>query len=233
MVQASRQQIDPLKTAAIICDMWDVHWCASATVRAAALAPKINKLVGELRQRGVLIVHAPSGTMDFYKDYPGRKLAQLAPHTIDIPLNDWKHLDLSKEAPLPIDDSDGGCDCAVKCVEGNPWTRQSELIDVMDIDAITDNAEAIHLMRARGIEHVIIMGVAINMCVLGRPFGIRQLVELGFDAMLVRDLTDSMYNPQMKPYVEHDAGTELVIEHVEKYWCQAIPSEQVIQAIRL
>ena len=34
-------------------------------------------------------------------------------------------------------------------------------------------------MRQRGIEHVLICGVHLNMCVLGRPFGIRQLVAQG------------------------------------------------------
>jgi nicotinamidase-related amidase len=220
--------LDPLKTAAIICDMWDAHWCVSATARVAELAPRMNELVSELRRRGMLIIHAPSNTMEFYKDHPGRKLAQNAPHSSYISLHDWKNLDLAKEAPLPIDDSDGGCDCSIKCSEDKPWTRQIEVIDVVDTDAITDNAEAIHLMRARGIENVIMMGVAVNMCVLGRPFGIRQLVEQGFQTLLVRDMTDSMYNPQMPPHVDHDAGTELVIQHVEEYWCPTITSDQLI-----
>ena len=35
----------------------------------------------------------------------------------------------------------------------------------------------------------------------------------------VRDLTDSMYNPRKAPYVSHDRGTGLVIEHIETHWC--------------
>jgi hypothetical protein len=62
------------------------------------------------------------------------------------------------------------------------------------------------------------------MCVLGRPFGIRQMVRLGKNIALLRDLTDTMYNPDKDPKVNHFAGTELVIEHVEKFWCPSFTS---------
>ena len=66
---------DMAETAIIICDMWDRHWCVEATDRVAEMAPKLNSVVGIARSRGALIVHAPSGTMDFYEDHTGRKLA--------------------------------------------------------------------------------------------------------------------------------------------------------------
>ena len=98
----------------------------------------------------------------------------------------------------------------------------------MQGDAITDSAEGYYLMRQRGIENVIIMGVHTNMCVLGRPFGIRQLVRQGLNVALMRDMTDSMYNPKMRPQVSHIRGTELVIEHIEKYWCPTITSSDLL-----
>jgi hypothetical protein len=71
---------------------------------------------------------------------------------------------------------------------------------------------------------VILMGVHLNMCVLGRPFAIRQLLNQGKNVVLVRDLTDTMYNSRMRPYVSHFAGTDLMLEHVEKYLCPTITS---------
>src|SRR5262245_7583569 len=68
----------PAKTAIIICDMWDQHWCKGASARVAEMAPVMNRVVSEARTRGVLVVHAPSETMDFYKDTPQRKRAQSA-----------------------------------------------------------------------------------------------------------------------------------------------------------
>jgi type 1 glutamine amidotransferase len=37
-------------------------------------------------------------------------------------------------------------------------------------------------------------------------------------------MTDSMYNPALKPTVSHFRGTELVIEHIERHWCPTLTS---------
>ena len=121
---------------------------------------------------------------------------------------------------LPIDDSDMGCDCEVKCEIRAPWTRQIAAIEIADGDAITDDGqETWNLLAERGIDNVILCGVHLNMCVLGRPFAIRQMVDLGKNVALMRDMTDTMYNPEQPPGVSHFDGTDLVVEHVEKYWC--------------
>ena len=79
----------------------------------------------------------------------------------------------------------------------------------------------------RGIERVLVMGVHTNMCVLGRPFGLRNLARYGKQVLLVRDLTDTMYNPERPPGVSHFAGTDLMVEHVEKYWCPTFTSSDI------
>jgi nicotinamidase-related amidase len=220
---------DPTHTAVVICDMWDQHWCHGATTRVAEMAPRMNHVVAALRDRGVLIIHCPSETMNFYRDHPGRRLAQSAPK---LNLQSIREQCLDRlpahEPPLPIDDSDGGCDDVPQCRQGMPWRRQIATIDVHDQDAITDGPEAFHLMRHRNITNTIIMGVHQNMCVLGRPFAIRQLVGLGQNVVLMRDLTDSMYNSRKRPYVDHFTGNDLVTWHIEKYWCPTITSDQII-----
>jgi len=224
---------DPHQTAIVICDMWNQHWCAGATRRVAELAPRMNDVVREARKRGVLIIHCPSDTMGHYADTPQRKLAQSAPPVdTKIPLTRWQKLDPAREGPLPIDDSDGGCDCQPHCAQpkgGNwPWKQQIKSIEVQAGDAFTDSVEAYYLMRQRGIENVLVMGVHTNMCVLGRPFSIRQMVSQGQNVILVRDLTDTMYNPEMRPQVPHAQGTDLVIEHIEKYWCPTVTSSDLV-----
>jgi len=217
----------PRQTALVICDMWDKHTCAGATRRVGEMAPRMNEVVKKAREQGVLIIHCPSDTMKFYEGTPQRKLAQAAPKVeTTVPLSRWCYLDKSKEAPLPIDDSDGGCDTDSPWPKGAPypWTRQNAAIEIMGGDAVTDSAEAYYLMRQRGITNVIVMGVHLNMCVLGRPFSIRQMVNQGQNVLLMRDLTDTMYNPRRAPYVAHCVGTELMVEHVERYWCPTISS---------
>jgi hypothetical protein len=40
-----------------------------------------------------------------------------------------------------------------------------------------------------------------------------------------------MYDPREPPYVSHARGTELVIEHIEKYWCPSISSDDLTRVI--
>jgi nicotinamidase-related amidase len=227
---------DPKKTALIICDMWDDHWCQSAARRVGELTGPINELVKAARARGVLVIHAPSSVTAFYKDSPQRQRALKAPFAATpVPLvteerwgTAWYWTDAKREGVLPIDDSDMGCDCKVKCKIREAWSRQTAAIDIVDGDAVTDNGqETWNLLTQRGIDHVMICGVHLNMCVLGRPFAIRQMVKLGKNVALVRDLTDTMYNPERPPGVNHFAGTDLVIEHVEKYWCPSFTSTDI------
>jgi len=215
------------KTAVVICDMWDKHWCPGATARVAEMAPRMNEVVAAARARGALIIHCPSDTMEFYKDTPQRKLAQSAPKVEPkVPLQGWCRLDPKKEGALPIDDSDGGCAETTKNFRA--WSRQIATIKIEDGDAITDSAEAYYLMRQRGIENVIVMGVHTNMCVLGRPFAIRQLTQQGLNVVLMRDMTDTMYNPAKAPFVSHFTGTDLVVEHIEKHWCPSVTSADLL-----
>ena len=53
-------------------------------------------------------------------------------------------------------------------------------------------------------------------------------VMQGQRVALVRDLTDTMYNPARRPFVSHFAGTRLMVEHVEKYWCPTITSAALL-----
>ena len=108
------------------------------------------------------------------------------------------------------------------------WSDEISTIEIKQGDAITDSTEAYNLMRQRGITNVMVMGVHQNMCVLGRPFSIRQMVKQGQNVILVRDLTDSMYNSRRKPFVDHFTGNDLVTWHIEKYWCPTITSDQIL-----
>ena len=220
---------DASGTAAVICDMWNQHWCKGATGRVAEMAPRMNEVLSELRRRGVLIIHCPSDTMKYYEGTAGRKLAQSAPAVqVKHPLQGWCSLDSVREPALPIDDSDGGCDDSPQCQQGSPWRHEIDALKILPGDAITDSTEAYNLMRQRGITNVIVMGVHQNMCVLGRPFSIRQMVYQGQNVVLMRDMTDSMYNSRSKPYVDHFTGNDLVAWHIEKYWCPTITSDQFI-----
>ena len=226
----------PSRTAIIVCDMWDDHWCQGAAARVAELAPKLDRVLDQARSRGVFIIHAPSSVVDFYAHTPQRKRAMEARFSsTPTPLStaerwgtNWCWPDATREVGLPIDDSNMGCDCTPKCELREAWTRQIDLIDLHPSDALThDGQETWNLLEERDIDNVILVGVHLNMCVLGRPFGIRQMVQLGKNVLLLRDLTDSMYDHRMSPFVDHFSGHRLVIEHVERFWCPSALSSDL------
>ena len=47
---------------------------------------------------------------------------------------------------------------------------------------------------------------------------IQQMTRWRLQSMLVRDLKDAMYKPARRPFFSHARETELLIEHIEKYW---------------
>jgi type 1 glutamine amidotransferase/nicotinamidase-related amidase len=231
-VRHRRLEWQPKETALVICDMWDDHWCKASAARVAELAPAMNALVAKARERGVLIIHSPSDTMGFYKEHPARARAQAAPRAANVPadIGRWCRLIAEREGPLPIDDSDGGCDGPPPGPRTHPWTRQIERLAIDAArDLVSDSGEEIwNAMEARGIQNVLFMGVHTNICVLGRPFGIRNLVRAKKNVLLVRDMTDTMYNPQRPPHVTHVRGTDLVVEHIERHWCPSVTSDQIV-----
>jgi len=219
------QEWNPKETAIIVCDMWNQHWCKGATERVGEMAPVMNEVLTIARNKGILIVHAPSECMAYYKDFPGRKLGQKYKSKSAEKLINGSKLASEKDGVWPIDQSDGGCDCTPECKVGNPWRRQIDLIKIADNDIISDSGvEIAGTFDQKKIKNVILMGVHTNMCVIGRSFGLRNMVRLGRNVVLMRDMTDTMYDSKQWPKVSHFTGNSLVHEYIEKYVCPTIVS---------
>ncbi len=237
---------NPARTAFIVCDMWDLHHCLNAVRREGEMAPRMNELLHHARGRGAAIIHAPSGCMAFYEDHPARLRAKNMPLSKELPaeIGNWCYRIPSEERGVyPVDQTDGGEDddpaehaaWAKKLADMGlnpraPWTRQTQDLDIDgERDFISDRGDEIWSILERGnIDNVVLLGVHTNMCVLGRPFGLRQMARNGKNVVLMRDLTDTMYNPQRWPYVSHFSGTDLIVEHIEKFVCPTITSDQLI-----
>jgi hypothetical protein len=180
------------------------------------------------RANSILIIHAPSETMPYYANTPERLLAERAVK-VDPPA---AIVTMENEPPLPIDDSDGGCDTPGD-KEYKAWRCETPRLKIEPGDLISDDGHEIYnVLRQYGINTVLMMGVHANMCILNRSFGIRQLTKWGIHCILVRDLTDAMYNPASRPYVSHAAGTDLVIEHIEKYWAPSVLGNDLLEQLR-
>jgi nicotinamidase-related amidase len=212
-------------TALLLCDVWDRHWCRGANERLAEMLPRMVETVHAVRSRGGQIIHAPSDTTSFYRGSPARqRIASLPlpPAPAELP-----HADPA----LPLDDSDGGGDTIDDPggTDQQLWTRQHPAIEIdQERDVVSEDGREIHAyLASRSIDHLVIMGVHTNMCILDRSFGIKQMVRWGVDIMLCRDLTDSLYNPARPPYVSHAEGTALVVAYIEKFWCPTLSSDDL------
>jgi type 1 glutamine amidotransferase/nicotinamidase-related amidase len=244
-VRVRTQHWDPKKTAIIICDMWDLHHCKRAVERVQEMAPRMNETISKARDRGVLIIHAPSDCMAPYEKTPMRQRARSAPRAKNLPkdIASWcRQIPAEEKGRYPIDQSDGGEDdepaehaeWVAKLTDLGrnpraPWKSEVNVLKMHEQDAVSDSGVEIwNLLEERGINNVILMGVHTNMCVLGRPFGLRQMAKNGKNVVLMRDLTDTMYNPARSPHVSHFRGTDLIVEHIEKFVCPTITSDQLL-----
>ena len=236
----------PTETAIIVCDVWDYHHSPNAVARLKQLLPRLDAVLKSARSKGVTIIHAPSDCMDAYHDHPARRRAMAIPRAKDQPtdIGSWcSAIPAEEKAAYPIDQSDGGEDddrsvhaaWAKKLITmgrnpNMPWQRQNAGITIdSQKDYISDRGDEVwNILTKQRIKNVVLTGVHTNMCVLGRPFGLRQMARNGKNVVLMRDMTDTMYNPARWPYVSHFEGTRRVISHIERFVCPTMTSDQWI-----
>jgi nicotinamidase-related amidase len=234
------------ETAVIICDVWDLHHSQNAVRRLEEFAPRLDQVLKEARRQGATIIHSPSDCMDAYTEHPARHRAIATPLAAQLPddIKSWcSRIPAEEQVVYPLDQSDGGDDddpeehklWAAKLEQlgrnpGLPWQKQSHLITIdSERDFISDRGDEVwSILQQHGIKNVILTGVHVNMCVLGRPFGLRQMARNGKNVVLMRDMTDTMYNPARWPYVSHFASNDLIVAHIEKFVCPTITSDQLI-----
>eukprot|EP00164_Ancoracysta_twista_P004971 GFYU01006759.1.p1 GENE.GFYU01006759.1~~GFYU01006759.1.p1 ORF type:complete len:344 (-),score=112.62 GFYU01006759.1:241-1272(-) len=209
--------------------MWSTHHCLGSAQRIDEMAPRMDKVLKYARSKGVPIIWGGStwevNDKKYWESTPMRKnmkglpFVSLKDHGLFAP-------------PLPIDDSDGGCD-----TELNPNYKRSEVgfhagIEMdKEKDVLSSKAkEILNFLHHRGIKVLVMMGAHTNMCILDRPYAMKQYVRYGFPVVLVRDLTDAMYNPQKWPYVSQNEGTELTVQWIESYMAPSIHSDDLLAA---
>ena len=229
-------RIVPAKTAVVVIDMWDRHWCKTFTARVGNLAPRMNRTLDACRKLGIQVVFAPSDVVDFYKDFPQRKAMQAVPQHAEpklVPFN-------PPVTPGPIDN----CECGPSrpCHSANVWTRQVADLAIRDKDLIGDcnnGRELLNLSQERGIDTLIYMGVASNMCVLGRSCGILNMKRHDLRIIVVGDMVEAITANGIGPDGKPDRnftpakGSAIVLRHIEQHIAPSIRSRQLIAAVGL
>ncbi len=224
--------IDPAKTVVVVIDMWDRHWCKTYTERVANLVPRMNETVAAARRLGIQVVWAPSDVANFYADYPQRKKMKALP----------AHQEPATVALQPAPPPEGldCCECGPSrpCRSHAAWTRQQAGLTIAEGDLIGDCNEArelYNLCAERGIDTVIYMGVASNMCVCHRAFGMLNARRHGLRVFFVRDLVEAItangIHPatrQADPNFTPAKGTARTEHYLEQHVAASVASRQLI-----
>jgi len=214
----------------VVVDMWNQHWCQSATTRVGELAIPMNQTLAAARKLGIHIIFAPSDCTGYYANTPVRKNVLSLPN-VTVP---------NGTAPTPpamplSTVTDGGCD--VPSPQGSPWTHQIDTLTLTDSDflitAVEGQAEQelANVLSAKSIKNLIYMGVHENMCIVGRPFALEKVVSWGWgptNCAIMRELTDVMYTPKDSPYVSHAEGVKLQTEWIEKFLVSSVSMYDIL-----
>ena len=210
-----RVALDPHKVGVVVVDMWNYHWCKTAAMRVGALVPRMNRVLDQARGLGMSIMLCPSDVVDNYVGRPQRERI-FAMKRYEVP-------PLAKvECPPPQDP--GGCACGrERCVVNYGWDGMHPSLKIEDDDLMPDTLQEVYsICKARGLTHLIYMGVHTQVCLLGKPMGLRNLKAAGLQCILARDLTDAHpgYNPETA--FTPDLNTEQVVAHFERYLAPSV-----------
>jgi nicotinamidase-related amidase len=183
---------EPEKTAIIVIDMWNSHWCMTASERVSAMVPRMNRVLDISRKLGVQIIWNPSDVVTAYAGYPQYEKAVAVEH---------HHApDVRKDLSVKFTAQSGGCLCGpgLQCRMNYGWDAMHPDLFIGDDDLFSASTDEIYsLLKERRITTIIYMGVHTNMCVFGKPGAMSKMWKAGFNCILARDLNDAFttYNP--------------------------------------
>lgn len=209
------ERVDPTRVGVIAVDVWNFHWCKTATMRVDAIVPRINKALEAARSLGMTVMLCPSDVVDNYVGFPQRE------KVFALPLGPVPKV-MEVTCP-PVPDA-GGCACGrERCAVNYGWDGMHPGLHIGDEDWMPDTqAEVYAICKQRGLTHLIYVGFHTQVCLLGKPMGLKAMKSAGLNCVLARDMTDA--HPGYDPARDFtpDLNTEQVVEHFEKHLAPTI-----------
>ena len=215
VIRTQTEEVDPRHVGVIAVDVWNFHWCKTATMRVDAFIPRLNRALDAARELGMTVMLCPSDVVDNYVGYPQRE-AVLALPKVTVPQV------VNVECPAAPDA--GGCACGrERCAVNYGWDGMHPGLRIGAADLMPDTqAEVYALCQQLGLTHLIYVGFHTQVCLLGKPMGLKAMKSAGFKCVLARDMTDAHpgYDPARS--FTPDLNTAQVVEHFEKFLAPTI-----------
>jgi NPCBM/NEW2 domain/Fn3 associated len=214
-VTVKAEEIDPRRIGVIAVDVWNFHWCKTATMRVDAIVPRMNKALDAAREMGMTVMLCPSDVVDNYVGRPQRE-AVLAMPKAPLPA-------LTPVECPPAPDA-GGCACGPeRCAVNYGWDGMHPALRIGPGDLMPDTQEEVWTICQRyGLTHLIYVGFHTQVCLLGKSMGLKAMKAAGLRCVLARDMTDAHpgYDPARN--FTPDINTAQVVEHFEKHLAPTI-----------
>ncbi|MFM7816536.1 MAG: hypothetical protein ACKPGI_06170, partial [Verrucomicrobiota bacterium] len=214
-----KERIDPKRVGVVAVDVWNFHWCKTATMRVDAFVPRIDRALEAARDLGMTVMLCPSDVVDNYAGFPQRE-SVLALPGVEVP----KAVDVT--CP-PVPDA-GGCACGRERCAGNyGWDGMHPALRIGEADLMPDTqAEVYAICQQRGLTHLLYVGFHTQVCLLGKPMGLRAMKAAGLRCVLARDMTDAHPGYDPSRGFTPDLNTEQVVAHFEKHLAPTIQLEE-------
>lgn len=214
-VRLEQERVDPARIGVVAVDVWNFHWCKTATMRVDAIVPRINKALEAARSLGMTVMLCPSDVVDNYAGYPQREAVFALPR-MDVPEV------VNVDCP-PAPDA-GGCACGRERCAGNyGWDGMHPALRIGEHDLMPDTREEVYaICRQRELTHLLYVGFHTQVCLLGKPMGLRNMKASGLRCLLARDMTDAHPGYAPERGFTPDLNTQQVVEHFEKHLAPTI-----------
>jgi hypothetical protein len=184
-IAVRKLELDPRKTAVIIVDPWNYHWCMTWSEQAGGTAPRMNKVLREARRLGMQVLWAPTDVASMYSGVPQRERALAFRY---VPVPKARTIDL----PFTLPRGAGHCGPGIACAPNYGHDGMPPDIDLDARDLIVAGTQEVYsICKHLGITHLIYLGGAVNLCLTGKPEGLVPMSEAGLECLVARDLVEA------------------------------------------
>lgn len=216
-------KLDPRKTAVIIIDPWNYHWCMTWSEQAGGTVPRMNKVLQGARKLGMTVLWAPTDVASMYAGTPQRERA-LAFRYVPVP----KVRTFNLEFTLPR----GACHCGpgLACQPNYGHDAMPVDIGLAASDLIVSGTQEVYsICKSLGITHLIYLGGAVNICLTGKPEGLGLMYETGLECLVARDLVEAWTRYDPKTNYTPDSGNAASVVELER---AGVPTIHFVDELR-